>query len=95
MRLVEVRVAAKVVYFATILHAHKLKVAALLDSDAAGDNAANQETLAHTLGNKRIPRTKDYLPHRIHVSEIEDTLRDTLPQAAKTHLGWDIAARLN
>ena len=29
--------AGKVVYFATILHAHKLKVVALLDSDSAGD----------------------------------------------------------
>ena len=39
--------AGKVVYFATILHAHNLKVAALLDADAAGDQAAQQETLVH------------------------------------------------
>jgi len=49
--------AGKVVYFATILHANSLKVAALLDSDAAGDHAAQQETLIHTLGNKIILRT--------------------------------------
>ena len=35
--------AGKVVYYATILHAHNLKIAALLDSDAAGDQAAQQE----------------------------------------------------
>ena len=44
--------AGKVVYYATILHAHNLKVAALLDSDAAGDQAAQQENLVHALGNK-------------------------------------------
>jgi len=51
--------AGKVVYYATILHAHNLKVAALLDSDAAGDQAAQQENLVHALGNKNILRTKD------------------------------------
>src|SRR5205814_888670 len=42
--------AGKVVYYATILHAQKLRVAALLDSDAAGDQAAQQDVLVHTLG---------------------------------------------
>src|SRR5207244_2676255 len=51
--------AGKLVYYATILHAQKLKVAALLDSDAAGDQAANQDVLVITLGNKAILRTKD------------------------------------
>ena len=51
--------AGKVVYFATILHANNLKVAALLDSDAAGDAAATVDTLVHTLGNKNILRTLD------------------------------------
>lgn len=51
--LVFANTAGKVVYYATILHAHKLKVAALLDSDAAGDQAAQQENLVHTLGNKK------------------------------------------
>lgn len=37
--------AGKVVYYATILHAQKLKVAALLDSDSAGDQAAQQDVL--------------------------------------------------
>ena len=50
--------AGKVVYYATILHANNLKVAALLDSDNAGDQAAKQETLIHTLGNK------ENSPHR-------------------------------
>lgn len=68
--------AGKVVYYATILHAHNLKVAALLDSDAAGDQAAQQENLVHTLGNKKILRTKDFCNRE--KSEIEDLLRPTL-----------------
>lgn len=69
--------AGKVVYYATILHAHKLKVAALLDSDAAGDQAAQQETLVHTLGNRGILRTKDAYTGIVTKPEVEDLLRDT------------------
>ncbi len=82
--------AGKVVYYATILHAHKLKVAALLDSDAAGDQAAKQDTLVHTLGNKKILRTKDAYLGKVTKPEIEDLLRETLVQIAHTDLGWDI-----
>ena len=82
--------AGKVVYFATILHANNLKVAALLDSDAAGDAAANVETLVHTLGNKNIIRTADAYSGVVKIPEIEDLLRDTLIDVAKTDLGWDI-----
>lgn len=81
--------AGKVVYYATILHAHNLKVAALLDSDAAGDQAAQQETLVHTLGNKNILRTKDYCA--VPKAEIEDLLRDTLIDLAKSEYGKDLA----
>ncbi|MCY3567947.1 MAG: AAA family ATPase, partial [Chloroflexi bacterium] len=83
--------ASKVVYFATILHSQRLKVAALLDSDNAGDQAAKQETLVHTLGNKNILRTSDVCPGSITKPEIEDLLRDTLVAVAKSDLGWDIA----
>ena len=82
----------KVVYYATILHAHKLKVAALLDSDAAGDQAAYQDTLVHTLGNKRILRTKDSYSGKVAKPEIEDLLRETLMKVALEELGWDITA---
>ncbi|QZN96808.1 AAA family ATPase [Symbiopectobacterium purcellii] len=41
--LIPANTASKVVYFATILVSHNLKVAALLDSDNAGDQAAKQE----------------------------------------------------
>jgi hypothetical protein len=84
--------AGKVVYFATILHAHHLKVAALLDSDSAGDNAAKQEILVHTLGNKRILRTKDAYTGQVSASEIEDLLRATLITVAMEELGWDVGA---
>jgi energy-coupling factor transporter ATP-binding protein EcfA2 len=84
--------AGKVVYYATILHAHKLKVAALLDSDAAGDQAAQQDTLVHTLGNKKILRTKDSYAGTITKPEVEDLLRETLVQVARNDLGWDVTA---
>ena len=70
--------AGKVVYFATILHAQHLKVAALLDSDAAGDNAANQDVLVRRLGQKGILRTKDAYAGLVAEPEIEDLLRNTL-----------------
>jgi energy-coupling factor transporter ATP-binding protein EcfA2 len=83
--------AGKVVYFATILHANKLKVAALLDSDNAGDSAAKNDVLVHTLGNKNILRTADAYTGDVTQPEIEDLLRDTLVAVAKDDLGWDIA----
>ena len=82
--------AGKVVYFATILHANKLKVAALLDSDNAGEQAAKQETLIHTLGNRNILRTGDVCPGAITKPEIEDLLRNTLVAMAQSELGWDV-----
>lgn len=82
--------AGKVVYYATILHAHKLKVAALLDSDTAGNQAAQQDTLVNTLGNKKILRTKDSFSGKVPRPEIEDLLRETLVKVALDDLGWDV-----
>lgn len=86
--LVFANTAGKVVYYATILFAHKLKITALLDSDNAGDQAAKQETLVHTLGNKNILRTKDYCDN-IPKAEIEDLLRETLIEIVKNEYGKD------
>jgi predicted ATP-dependent endonuclease of OLD family len=86
--LVFANTAGKVVYYATILHAHKLKVAALLDSDSAGDQAAQQENLVHSLGNKNILRTKDYCD--VGKAEIEDLLRSTLVSIVKSEYGVDL-----
>ncbi|TGL23064.1 OLD family endonuclease [Leptospira yanagawae] len=83
--------AGKVVYYATILFAHNLKVAALLDSDAAGDQAAQQENLVHTLGNRNILRTKDFVSG-IAKPEIEDLLRDTLISIVKNENGVDLTS---
>ena len=83
--------AGKVVYFATILHANNLKVAALLDSDAAGEAAAKVEALVHTLDNKNILRTKDVYMGDVKATEIENLLRKTLIEVARIELGWDIA----
>jgi energy-coupling factor transporter ATP-binding protein EcfA2 len=89
--LIPAKSAGKTVYFATILYAHKLKVAALLDSDAAGEQAATQEVLVHTLGNKRILRTKDVYSGEVLTPEIEDLLRESLVQVARADLGWDVS----
>ena len=89
--LIPAQSAGKVVYFATILHAHKLKVAALLDSDSAGDQAAQQEILLHSLGNKVILRTKDSYSGTVSKPEIEDLLRVTLVDVAKDILNWDVS----
>jgi predicted ATP-dependent endonuclease of OLD family len=85
--------ASKVVYFATILHAHNLKVAALLDSDNAGDQAAKQETLVNTLGNKNILRTKDYCTG-IEKAEIEDLLRETLVSVINSTFNVDVSTEV-
>ena len=87
--LIPANCASKVVYFATILHAQNLKIAALLDSDAEGDLAASQDTLVNALGNKKILRTKDVYTGDVVKSEIEDLLRETLVSVSKDQLGWD------
>lgn len=91
--LVPANSASKVVYFATLLHAQNLKVSALLDSDTAGEAAASQDTLVHTLGNKAIIRTKDVYSGDVNKPEVEDLLRDTLVKIGKEQLGWDIEAK--
>lgn len=91
--LIPAKSAGKVVYYATILHAQGFKVAALLDSDAAGDQAANQEVLVHTLGNKGILRTKDYETSGVDNCEIEDIFRATLIKIAKDEFSIDVTAK--
>ena len=81
--------ASKVVYFSTILAAHELKVAALFDSDQAGNYAAKQNALVEKLGNKNIILISDVCQD-IKTPEIEDLLRDTLVCVAKKELSWDI-----
>ena len=82
--------AAKVAYFATILHAKKLKVAALLDSDTNGERANSQDELVNALGHKAILRSKD-ARNGVRSPRVEDLLRETLLRVSKNRLGWDIA----
>jgi energy-coupling factor transporter ATP-binding protein EcfA2 len=90
IELVPTNGAAKVAYFATILHAKKLKVAALLDSDTNGDRATSQDDLVQTLGHKAILRSKD-ARNGVKSPRVEDLLRETLLRVGKNRLGWDIA----
>jgi hypothetical protein len=85
--------AGKVVYYATLLHAQRLKVAALLDSDVAGDQAAKQDVLVHALGNKGVLRTKDAYSGPVTRPEIEDMLRETLVICSRSELNWDISSK--
>lgn len=85
--------ASKVVYYSTILVSQELKVAALLDSDAAGDQAAEQEALWQLLTKKRILRTGDHVATVKH-AEIEDLLRGTLTTIARDICGWDSVATI-
>lgn len=82
--------ASKVIYYATVLLSQKLKVAALLDSDQAGEHAAAQDELVHLLTTKRILRTKEYTNNAGGKPEVEDLLRDSLIKIAKDDLGWDV-----
>ncbi|WP_448060587.1 AAA family ATPase [Cellulomonas hominis] len=82
--------ASKVIYYVTVLVSQKLKVAALLDSDQAGDKAAQQDELVAMLQTKRLLRTKDFVRGTVRAPEIEDLLRDTLVAVAKDRCGWDV-----
>jgi predicted ATPase/energy-coupling factor transporter ATP-binding protein EcfA2 len=79
----------KLVYYATILHAHAPNVAALLESDSAGEE---QEVLALRLGHRGIIRIRDAYAGKLKAPRIEDLLRSTLIKVAKEQLGWDISA---
>jgi AAA ATPase domain len=85
--------ASKVVYYCALLHGQRLKVAALLDSDAAGEQAANQDELVRLLRSKEILRTKDHYKGPVTKPEIEDLLRETLVGVAKSELNWDVTAK--
>ena len=88
MALVPAGSASKVVYYSTILTSQDLKVAALLDSDAAGNKAVEQEALWQLLTSKRILRTGDHVTG-VQRAEIEDLLRVSLGVVARDECGWD------
>lgn len=76
--LLPVGTSSKISYYASMLSHNDLKTIALLDSDSAGDKAAQQDTVINALGTKNILRTKDFLSREIQNSEIEDIIRETL-----------------
>jgi energy-coupling factor transporter ATP-binding protein EcfA2 len=82
----------KLVYYATILHAHAPNVAALFESSSAAEEAAQQEILARLLGHRGIVRIRDAYAGKLKTPQIEDLLRSTLIKVAKEHLNWDISA---
>ena len=88
--LVFANTSSKVVYYAAILFAHQLKVVALLDSDATGNQAEQQDNLVYFLGNENILRTKDFIKG-ISKPSIEDLLRSTLISIVKTEYGTDLS----
>lgn len=85
--------ASKVAYFCTIYAGQNLDVAALLDSDGAGDLAAQQDALVALLPKKAVLRVADFLTTPVAGAEIEDLFRVTLTTVA-TSLGWDSSATI-
>ncbi|WP_203225584.1 AAA family ATPase [Kocuria sp. SM24M-10] len=83
--------ASKVAYFCTIYATQNLAVAALLDSDTAGDDAAAQDALVSLLPKKSILRVGDFRDAAPKKAEVEDLFRETLTLVAKG-LGWDSEA---
>ncbi len=81
---------AKISYYASMLSNNDLKTLALLDSDTAGNRAAEQDTVIHSLGAKNILRTKEFLSEEIKNSEIEDIIRETLVNIFKDQYQIDI-----
>lgn len=90
--LLPVGTSAKISYYASMLSNNDLKSVALLDSDNAGDKAAEQETVIHSLGAKNILRTKEFLTREIKNSEIEDIIRETLAKIFHSEYGIEITA---
>lgn len=88
--LLPVGTSAKISYYASMLSNNDLKTVALLDSDSAGDKAAEQDVVIHSLGAKNILRTKEFLSKEIKNSEIEDIIRETLTQIFTTKYQIDI-----
>jgi len=82
----------KVVYYATILHAQKHKVAALLDSIVGDELRVQQNLLVRTLGNRAVLRIKEVYEGPVKSPRIEDLLRATLVAVAKSTLRWDVTA---
>lgn len=90
IELVPVSSLARMVYFATLMNSDGVKLAALLDSDAAGPEARHQDTLVEVLGDKQVLRSKDAYSGPLAAPRIEDLLRDTLLTVG-TELGWPVA----
>jgi hypothetical protein len=88
--LIPASTASKVMYLASVLHAHKGRVAILMDSNAADDEAKRQEPLARALRLDNVLLSKDYIIPPLARASVEDLLRNTLIGIAKADLGWNI-----
>ncbi|MDQ3395340.1 MAG: hypothetical protein M3512_14680 [Bacteroidota bacterium] len=62
-----------------------------MDSDSPGGQAAQQENLFHTFGNKNILRTKDFIDN-VPKAVIEDLLRESLNEIVRNEYGEDTKA---
>ena len=80
----------KIAYFATIMHAKKLRVTALSDS-ISEMHKRDQERLINAVGVRHVIRSRDFIDQEISMPTLEDLMRDTLTAVAKSELGWDVA----
>ncbi|MCL2785974.1 MAG: AAA family ATPase [Methanomassiliicoccaceae archaeon] len=80
----------KIAYFATIMHAKKLRVTAFSDS-LSESQKKDQGRLINSVGAKHILRSRDFIDRDIEMPTFEDLIRNTLVTVAKSELGWDVS----
>jgi energy-coupling factor transporter ATP-binding protein EcfA2 len=80
----------KIAYFATIMHAKKLRVTALSDS-LSETHKRDQERLINAVGVRHVMRSRDFIDQDISTPTIEDLMRNTLATVARSELGWDVS----
>lgn len=78
----------KIAYFATIMHAKKLRVTAF--SDHSEKNSRDRDRLMNAVGARHVIRSRDFIDQEISSPTFEDLIRNTLANIAKTELGWDV-----
>jgi hypothetical protein len=78
----------KIAYFATIMHAKKLRVTAFSDS-LSENHKRDRDKLINAVGAKHIIRTRDLMDQAMDMPTFEDLIRNTLLNVAKSELGWD------
>ncbi|MDR1038643.1 MAG: hypothetical protein LBR80_00460 [Deltaproteobacteria bacterium] len=82
--------AGKVSSFIDFIVGNHLKVAALVDSDTAGNEACKKPQLMSLLAHGKLLRIRDFYHGPIKLAELEEMLRETLVKVALRMLNLDV-----